>query len=95
MASKYEEIYKDYQESGMKLKEYCEKNDLNYHNTIVGIYHYKTKQKSITDGIEIIKVKDDIEENNSLKFKINEVDCKIDYKNYEELRLIIKAIKNV
>ncbi len=29
MNSKYEMIYKDYQESGLKLKEYCLLNNLN------------------------------------------------------------------
>ena len=45
MNSKYEMIYKDYQESGLKLKEYCLLNNLNYHNTKTGIYHYKRNIK--------------------------------------------------
>lgn len=46
MNSKYEMIYKDYHESGLKLKEYCLLNNLNYHNTQAGIYHYKRNIKN-------------------------------------------------
>ena len=95
MTSKYEEIYEDYLKSGLKFKKYCEINNLNYHNTQTGIYHFRKKKELENKGMKIIEVKDEIEENNLINFKINEVDCLIKYKNYSELELIIKAIKNV
>lgn len=38
MNSTYELVYKDYQENGLNLKEYGLLNNLNYHNTQIGIY---------------------------------------------------------
>ena len=95
MTSKYEEIYEDYLKSGLKFKKYCEINNLNYHNTQTGIYHFRKKKELVNKEIKIIEVKDEIEENNLINFKINEVDCSIKYKNYNELESIIKVIKNV
>ena len=95
MTSKYEEIYEDYLKSGLKFKEYCEINNLNYHNTQTGIYHFRKKKELLNKEIKIIEVKDEIEEKNLINFKINEVDCSIKYKNYNELESIIKVIKNV
>ena len=95
MTSKYEEIYEDYLKSGLKFKRYCEINNLNYHNTQTGIYHFRKKKELLNKEIKIIEVKDEIEEKNLINFKINEVDCSIKYKNYNELESIIKVIKNV
>lgn len=95
MTSKYEEIYEDYLKSGLKFKKYCEINNLNYHNTQTGIYHFRKKKELVNKEMKIIEVKDEIEENNLINFKINEVDCSIKYKNYAELESIIKVIKNV
>ncbi len=95
MTSKYEEIYEDYLKSGLKFKKYCEINNLNYHNTQTGIYHFRKKKELVNKEIKIIEVKDEIEKNNLINFKINEVDCSIKYNNYNELESIIKVIKNV
>lgn len=40
MNSKYEKIYKDYKKSGLKLKEYCLINNLNYHNIDILNFHF-------------------------------------------------------
>lgn len=95
MTSKYEEIYEDYLKSGLKFKKYCEINNLNYHNTQTRIYHFRKKKELVNKEIKIIEVKDEIEKNNLINFKINEVDCSIKYNNYNELESIIKVIKNV
>ena len=47
MTSKYEEIYEDYLKSGLKFKKYCEINNLNYHNTQTGIYHFRKKKELV------------------------------------------------
>ena len=44
MTSKYEEIYDDYLKNGLKFKKYYEINNLNYHNTQTGIYHFRKKK---------------------------------------------------
>ena len=95
MTSKYEEIYEDYLKSGLKFKKYCEINNLNYHNTQTGIYHFRKKKELVNKEIKIIEVKDEIEKNNLINFKINEVDCSIKYNKFNELESIIKVIKNV
>ena len=56
---------------------------------------FQEEKKLENKGLKIIEVKDEIEENNLINFKINEVDCSIKYKNYNELESIIKVIKNV
>ena len=47
MTSKYEDIYDDYLKNGLKFKKYCEINNLNYHNTQTGIYHFRKKKELI------------------------------------------------
>ena len=47
MTSKYEEIYDNYLKNGLKFKKYCEINNLNYHNTQTGIYHFEKKKELI------------------------------------------------
>lgn len=92
MNSKYEMINKDYQESGLKLKEYCLLNNLYYHNTKTGIYHYK---RSTKDKENNIKVKDEVNKNNRFNFKINDIDCSLSYNDDNELISLIRIIKSV
>ena len=47
MTSKYEDIYDDYLKNGLKFKKYCEINNLNYHNTQTGIYHFRKEKELI------------------------------------------------
>ena len=96
MNSKYEMIYKDYQESGLKLKEYCLLNNLNYHNTQSGIYHYKRNIKDkANNNIQVIKVKDEVNKDNKFNFKINDINCSLSYSDENELISLIRIIKNV
>ena len=45
--TKYEEIYDNYLKNGLKFKKYFEINNLNYHNTQIGIYHFRKKKELI------------------------------------------------
>ena len=76
MNSKYEMIYRDYQESGLKLKECCLFNNLHNHNTETEIYHYKRIiKKKENNNIKVIKVKDEVNKDNKINFKINGIEC--------------------
>ena len=54
--TKYEEIYDNYLKNGLKFKKYCEINNLNYHNTQTGIYHFR-KKKELDNNASERKVK--------------------------------------
>lgn len=77
MKSKYEEILKEYLQSGLTLKEYCKLNNLNLHNTETGIYHYKKSLKKKENEIKVIKVVDEVKKDNKLYLKINDIDCSL------------------
>lgn len=99
MESKYEEIEKRYRESGLTLKEFCLSNNLNWNNTKTGIYCYRRSLREQSNDNKIIKV-EDVNLNNEisvniLKFKINNIDCSIDYNSLNELSLLIGVLKNV
>ena len=51
-------IYK-YLKSGLKFKKYYEINNLNYHNTQTGIYHFRKKKELENKEMKIIEVKDE------------------------------------